>query len=76
VLLAGISLPPGALAGVALAYAIHRAGASWAGPQAAFRIDGLLVLGCCGMAVVMAVLAALWPSRRAGRLSVIRSLQH
>jgi putative ABC transport system permease protein len=74
-LLAGISLLPGSLAGVALAYAIHRAGTSWAGPQAAFQIDGLLVLGCCGLAVVMAVLAGVAPARRAVRLSVQRALQ-
>jgi putative ABC transport system permease protein len=76
VLLAGISLLPGALAGVALAYAIHRASASWAGPQAAFQIDGLLVLGSCVLAVVMAVLAAASPARQAVRLSVTQALHH
>jgi putative ABC transport system permease protein len=76
VLLAGISLLPGALAGVALAYAIHLASASWAGPQAAFQVDGLLVLGCCVLAVVMAVLAAVAPARRAVQLSVARALHH
>jgi len=76
VLLAGISLLPGALAGVALAYAIHRSSASWAGPQATFQIDCLLVLGCCVIAVVMAVLAAVSPARQAVRLSVARALHH
>jgi putative ABC transport system permease protein len=74
VLLAGISLLPGALAGVGMAYAIHRAGAAWAGPQAAFRIDALLVLGCCVLAVVMAILAAVVPARRAVRLPVAHAL--
>ncbi len=76
VLLAGISLLPGALAGIALAYAIHRAGAAWAGPQAAFRVDGVLVVGACGLSVVMAVLASLAPARRAVRHSVAQSLHH
>jgi putative ABC transport system permease protein len=74
VLLAGISLLPGALAGIALTYAIHHASASWAGPQAAFRIDGLLVLGSCVLAVIMAVLAALAPARRAVQLPVAHAL--
>jgi putative ABC transport system permease protein len=75
-LLAGISLLPGAIAGVALAYAIHRSSASWSGPQAAFRIDGLLVVGSCVLSVVIAVLAALLPARRAVRLPVARTLLH
>ncbi len=75
-LLAGISLLPGSLVGVALAYAIHRSSASWAGPQAAFQIDGLLVLGSCVLAVVMAVLAAGLPARRAVRLLVAQALHH
>ena len=76
VLLAGISLLPGALAGTALAYTIHRASTTWTGPQAAFKIDGYLILGCCLLPVVMAVLAAVWPARQAVRLSVSRTLQH
>lgn len=75
-LLAGISLLPGAVAGIALAYAIHRSSASWSGPQAAFHLDGLLVLGCCVLAVAMSVLAAVLPARRAVRLSVAQALHH
>jgi putative ABC transport system permease protein len=73
-ILAGISLLPGALTGLALAYTIHRAGAAWAGPQTVFRIDGLLVVGACVLAVLMAVLASVAPSRRAVRLSVAWAL--
>jgi putative ABC transport system permease protein len=76
VLLAGISLLPGALTGIALAYAIHRANASWAGPRAGFQIDGLLVLGSCMLAVGMAVLAAISPARRAVRHSVAKALHY
>jgi len=73
-ILAGISLLPGALTGVALAYTIHRAGSAWAGPQTVFRIDGLLVVGACVLALLMAVLASVAPSRRAVRLSVAQAL--
>jgi putative ABC transport system permease protein len=76
VLLACISLLPGSLVGVALAYAIHRSSASWAGPLSAFQIDGLLVLGSCVLAVVMAVLAACIPARRAVGLMVAQALHH
>jgi putative ABC transport system permease protein len=76
VLLASISLLPGVLVGVALAWAIHHASSAWAGPQAAFHLHGLVVAGCCILAVVMAILAALVPARRAARLSVIQALQH
>lgn len=74
VLLAGISLPPGALAGIALAFAINRASAAWTGSAAPFQVDGFLILGACVLAVVMAVLAALSPARRAVQLSVTRAL--
>jgi putative ABC transport system permease protein len=76
VILAGISVLPGALFGMALAYTIHRASAAWAGPQTVFRIDGLLVLGACMLAMVMATLAAIAPSRRAVQLSVAQAIHH
>ena len=76
VLLAVISLVPGALAGVAMAYAINRSSAAWMGSPAPFQIDATLVLGSCVLAVLMAALAALSPARQALRLSVTRALQH
>lgn len=75
VLLAVLSLLPGVLAGVGMAYAIHRASAVWTGAVAPFQIDILLLLGACAMAVAMAVLAALSPARQAIRLSVATAIQ-
>jgi putative ABC transport system permease protein len=75
VLLAGLSLLPGALAGTGMAYAINRASAAWTGSSAAFQMDLLLLFGACVLAVVMAVLAALAPARQAVRLSVATAIQ-
>jgi putative ABC transport system permease protein len=75
ILLAGLSLLPGALAGAGMAYAINRASAAWTGSLAPFQIDFLLLFGACALAVVMAVLAALSPARQAVRLSVASAIQ-
>jgi putative ABC transport system permease protein len=76
VLLASLSLLPGALAGAGMAYAINRASAAWTGSPAPFQMDFLLLFGACALAVVMAVLAALSPARQAIRLSVATAIQH
>jgi putative ABC transport system permease protein len=75
VLLAGISLLPGALAGIGMAYAINRASAAWTGSPAPFQMDFLLIFGACVLAIVMAVLAALSPARQAVRLPVATAIQ-
>ncbi|MHB1424719.1 MAG: ABC transporter permease [Gemmataceae bacterium] len=75
VLLASLSLVPGALAGAGMAYAIHRASAAWTGSPAPFQMDFLLIFGACVLAVVMAVLAALSPARQAVRLPVATAIQ-
>jgi putative ABC transport system permease protein len=75
VLLAGLSLLPGALAGAGMAYAINRASAAWTGSPTPFQLDFRLLFGACALAVVMAVLAALSPARQAVRLSVATAIQ-
>ncbi len=75
VLLAGLSLLPGALAGAGMAYAINRASAAWTGSPTPFQMDFLLLFGACVLAVIMAVLAALSPMRQAVRLSVATAIQ-
>jgi ABC-type lipoprotein release transport system permease subunit len=74
-LLASLSLLPGALAGAGMAYAINRASAAWTGSPSSFQMDFLLLFGACVLAVVMAVLAALSPARQAVRLSVATAIQ-
>jgi putative ABC transport system permease protein len=73
-LLGGISILPGSLAGVGLAYVINQSSASWVGTPVAFHIDGLVLGGCCGLALVLALLAALLPARQAARLPVTQAL--
>ncbi|MHB1424714.1 MAG: ABC transporter permease [Gemmataceae bacterium] len=75
VLLAGLSLVPGALAGAGMAFAINRASAAWTGSPAPFQMDFLLIFGACALALVMAVLAALSPARQAVRLPVATAIQ-
>jgi putative ABC transport system permease protein len=75
-LLASISLLPGSLVGIAMAFTINRAAAAWTGSLPSFQVDYGLILGACGLAVVMAVLAALSPARQAMRLSVAQALHH
>jgi putative ABC transport system permease protein len=72
-LLGLIGLVPGALAGIGLAYLIDRATA-WVGPPVPFRLDGLVLLGCCGLALGAAFVAGLLPGRYAARLPVLRAL--
>lgn len=74
VLLAGISVVPGAFAGVGMAYAIHRAGAAWTGSPAPFKMDIILILGSCAVAVLMAALASVSPARQAVRLPVTQAI--
>ncbi len=74
-LLAGLSLLPGALAGAGMAYAINRASAAWTGSPTHFQMDFSLIFGASVLSVVMAVLAALSPARQAVRLSVARAIQ-
>jgi putative ABC transport system permease protein len=74
-LLGGIILLPGAVAGVALAYAISRASVVWSGPPVPFHLDFGVLAVACGLSVTTAALAALLPARRAAQLPVVRALR-
>jgi putative ABC transport system permease protein len=74
-MLAGVSLVPGAIAGVGMAYAINRASAAWTGTACVFKMDFVLIIGSCTAALVMAMLAALSPARRAVRLPVALAMR-
>ncbi len=74
VLLAGMSLVPGVLAGIGMAYAIHRAGAAGAGGAMPFKMDSMLIAGSCAVAVLMASLASISPARQAVRLPVTQAI--
>jgi putative ABC transport system permease protein len=64
-LLGGFSLPPGALAGLGLAWLISRSSLFWAGNPISFRVDLGLIAWCCGLALACTVLGCLLHVRRA-----------
>jgi putative ABC transport system permease protein len=74
-LLAALSVPPGALAGLGLAYVISAGSSGFAGLPIAFRMDGVIVGGCCALGLMSAVLASLLPARQAARMAVIDALK-
>jgi putative ABC transport system permease protein len=71
-----ISLLPGIAVGVALAYLMNLATKPVLGNPVAFYLDGTFVGGCFLVALVIAVLSAYFPARRAARLKVIEALQY
>src|SRR5207247_1325131 len=75
-LLAGISLVPGTLAGLILAYLMNRATYSLVGQVVPFQVDGVHVGGCLVAALGLAVLAASIPARRAARVPIVRAIQY
>jgi putative ABC transport system permease protein len=75
-LLGVISLVPGVAGGIGLAYLMNLATYPLMGVHIGFRLDGCLVGGVFVLALVISVLAAYFPARRAGRLRVIEALQY
>ena len=73
-LLGAVALLPGAAVGVGLAYLINRAAAG-IGPPLVFQVDVGLVAGCGALGLVNALLAGLFPARRAARQPVIQALR-
>jgi putative ABC transport system permease protein len=73
-LLAGLSIPPGVLAGLGLAYVISRSSAAWVGVPISFRVEATVVAGCCGLALGCALLVSLVQARRAARQALLSAL--
>jgi putative ABC transport system permease protein len=71
-----ISVVPGVAGGIALAAMINLTMYPIFGQLVPFHLDVSFVAGCFLMALVIAVLAALIPARRAARLPVIQALQY
>jgi putative ABC transport system permease protein len=71
-----ISLVPGALAGIALAFLLNRVTHTTLGHHVEFRLDPALVIGSFVVALLIAVAAAYFPARRAARLQVVEALQY
>lgn len=74
--LALVSVLPGVVAGIGMAYVMNLATRPLIGHEMAFRFSPGFVAGCAAVAVGVAVLAALLPARRARRLPVIQALQY
>jgi putative ABC transport system permease protein len=68
------SLLPGTVVGCGLAFFLNLASSTALGHCVAFRLDGVLIGGCALMALIIAVIAALFPAARASRMAVIWSL--
>ncbi len=73
-LLAGVVLVPGSVAGTALAYLISRGSAAWAGVPITFRADPVVIVGCSVIALLAALLSAVAPARKAARMIVREGL--
>jgi putative ABC transport system permease protein len=71
-----ISLIPGVVAGVGMAFLSNRATYSLLGNRVEFRIDPMLVVGSFVVALAIAMAAAYLPARRAARLPVVEALQY
>jgi putative ABC transport system permease protein len=74
--LGAMSLLPGVVLGIFLAYLMNLSTEAVLGQALAFHLDVGLVAGCFVAALVVAVLASLLPARRAARLQVIQALQY
>jgi putative ABC transport system permease protein len=71
-----ISLMPGVVGGIILAYLVNLTTYPLMGQPVGFHLDGWLVAGGFLAGMVIALLAALLPARRAVRLQVIEALQY
>ncbi len=75
-LLAVVSLAPGVLIGLALAWLMNLATEPLLGQHVPFRVDGVYLGLCLLAALAVALAAGLPPARRAARLAVIEALHY
>jgi putative ABC transport system permease protein len=71
-----LSLAPGAVGGLGLAWLQNQATFPLLGHHVAFAPVPWLVLGCVALALATAAVSAVLPARRAARLSPVRALQY
>jgi putative ABC transport system permease protein len=71
-----ISLAPGAVVGIAIAYLLNKGSYAVSGQPVDFHVQPVLVVGSFAVALGIAVLAAYLPARRAAGLRVVEALQY
>lgn len=74
--LGAISLVPGAVVGIAVAYLLNKGSYAVSGQPVDFRVQPVLVVGAVVVALVISVLAAYMPARRAAALPVVEALHY
>ncbi len=71
-----ISLAPGAVVGIGIAYLLNKGSSAGSGQPVDFHVQPLLVVGSFVVALGIAVLAAYLPARRAAGLRIVEALQY
>ena len=74
--LCAISLAPGAVVGIGVAYLLNKGSSAGSGQPVDFHVQPVLVVGSFAVALGIAVLAAYLPARRAAGLRVVEALQY
>jgi putative ABC transport system permease protein len=74
-LLAGVTLLPGVLVGAGLAFLIATSQGLDTPAAGAFRLDVVMLIGPCLLALAVALLAAMLPARHIARMPVLQALQ-
>ncbi len=71
-----VSVLPGIALGIVLAWLMNLATYSFSGHRIDFILRGGFMAGCAGVALLIALLSALLPARRAARLRIIEALHY
>jgi len=71
-----ISLAPGAVVGIGIAYLLNKGSSVGSGQPVDFHVQPVLVVGSFVVALGIAVLAAYLPARRAAGLRIVEALQY
>jgi len=75
-IIGGVGLPPGILLGVAVAYVINLAMMPSFGHPVAFKVHPDMLLGTFVGAIIIVVIAAVVPARRATRINLVEALHY
>jgi putative ABC transport system permease protein len=71
-----LSVLPGVLAGIALAWLMNLATYPFSGHRVEFRLSLIFVVVCALLTLIVALAASLLPARRAARLRIIEALHY